>query len=688
MTDTATAQRPPARPTKRSSPSRSQARHHLEPNPFEKSFSSGPSDTPERRPDSKADANKISSTSTPPLSTRPGAAYRDRNPSTPKTQTSPSGGGQDSTSTPKPLLPPVASITSPASEANQYPWAAGLTSSLRSGPLSPAMLAGPQSSHFDPSTFRTGFTPDLSNFKTGLTPLGGGLSFPPPSPNTAAFLAAMVNSTSSTSAATITPNTLSALSGNPVNPLDASTGANGLSSQPQNFGGKPIDSHDQFDLAFSRTFGADGSKAAQPGSKLKASIENNDTDSSISQSVSPQMMQKPLGPLDASAQQQQQQQATQAASGLFLLSQAQQEISKREGSLGGPNGAAFAAANAPTSLYESTNTNKGAKGGNPKGAKGGAAAGGNKRKKGAAASANGDDAQSAAGGASNGKKAKTGAKKAASETSEQAGGAPSGKRNSLSGDDHFDDGSGDESGGENNNNEGGKNGGNMDDKRKNFLERNRQAALKCRQRKKAWLASLQAKVEYLQNDNENLQNTVGALRNEIMFLKSQLVQANGGAPPGVPMSMPMGMGPMGPHPHPDPHHSMGQPGMPIPAGMGPPHPAYMHPATSGPPHMTQAPHQAGMYSAHAVPRPANMPPHNPNQPGYPHDMRGRPRSEGDIKRDGSTDASGSEGPQLTDQPMGPGPIKHEREWSNPAAAAAAAADTSKNREVSAATIKV
>lgn len=64
-------------------------------------------------------------------------------------------------------------------------------------------------------------------------------------------------------------------------------------------------------------------------------------------------------------------------------------------------------------------------------------------------------------------------------------------------------------------------------KRKSFLERNRQAAFKCRQRKKAWLASLQAKVEYLQSDNESLQNTVEALRAEVLFLKSQLMQHHG-----------------------------------------------------------------------------------------------------------------------------------------------------------------
>lgn len=66
-----------------------------------------------------------------------------------------------------------------------------------------------------------------------------------------------------------------------------------------------------------------------------------------------------------------------------------------------------------------------------------------------------------------------------------------------------------------------------DSKRKSFLERNRQAAFKCRQRKKAWLASLQAKVEYLQSDNESLQNTVEALRAEVLFLKSQLMQHHG-----------------------------------------------------------------------------------------------------------------------------------------------------------------
>ncbi|KAL9538867.1 hypothetical protein MBANPS3_010622 [Mucor bainieri] len=62
-----------------------------------------------------------------------------------------------------------------------------------------------------------------------------------------------------------------------------------------------------------------------------------------------------------------------------------------------------------------------------------------------------------------------------------------------------------------------------EEKRKNFLERNRIAALKCRQRKKQWLSNLQTRVEYLTNDNDQLQMEANALRKEIMDLKTLLV---------------------------------------------------------------------------------------------------------------------------------------------------------------------
>ncbi|KAG0258522.1 hypothetical protein BG011_003230 [Mortierella polycephala] len=120
-----------------------------------------------------------------------------------------------------------------------------------------------------------------------------------------------------------------------------------------------------------------------------------------------------------------------------------------------------------------------------------------------------------------------------------------------------------------------------EEKRKNFLERNRQAALKCRQRKKQWLQNLQEKVEYLTVDNENLQRQTSMLRDEIIHLKALLLahkdcpvaQANGvysdtiNVPghggmmshgrPAHPMQQQHGRGgpghPRGQHP-PPPHH--------------------------------------------------------------------------------------------------------------------------------------
>jgi len=59
-----------------------------------------------------------------------------------------------------------------------------------------------------------------------------------------------------------------------------------------------------------------------------------------------------------------------------------------------------------------------------------------------------------------------------------------------------------------------------EEKRKNFLERNRVAALKCRQRKKQWLANLQAKVELFSTENDALSQSVTQLREELVNLKT------------------------------------------------------------------------------------------------------------------------------------------------------------------------
>lgn len=104
--------------------------------------------------------------------------------------------GAPSTETPgKTLLPSVAALTSPAvpgtSSTGGYNWG---SHSLRCGPLSPAMLAGPAGSgdYFD--SIGRGFpTPNESSLRTGLTPGGGGSMFPAPSPNSQALFQALQN---------------------------------------------------------------------------------------------------------------------------------------------------------------------------------------------------------------------------------------------------------------------------------------------------------------------------------------------------------------------------------------------------------------------------------------------------------------------------------------------------------------
>jgi ATF/CREB family transcription factor len=96
----------------------------------------------------------------------------------------------------KSLLPPVAALTSPAPLGGDGPSTGGYNwaGSLRSGPLSPAMLGGPVGAgpgdYFDPSlrgSFPSGVTPNESSLRTGLTPGGGGSMFPAPSPNSQAL---------------------------------------------------------------------------------------------------------------------------------------------------------------------------------------------------------------------------------------------------------------------------------------------------------------------------------------------------------------------------------------------------------------------------------------------------------------------------------------------------------------------
>ncbi|XP_052004115.1 cyclic AMP-dependent transcription factor ATF-2-like [Xyrauchen texanus] len=62
-----------------------------------------------------------------------------------------------------------------------------------------------------------------------------------------------------------------------------------------------------------------------------------------------------------------------------------------------------------------------------------------------------------------------------------------------------------------------------DEKRRKFLERNRAAASRCRQKRKVWVQGLEKKAEDLSTMNGQLQNEVTLLRSEVAQLKQLLL---------------------------------------------------------------------------------------------------------------------------------------------------------------------
>jgi ATF/CREB family transcription factor len=128
-------------------------------------------------------------------------------------------------------LPSVAALTSPSGGlGGQTPTFWG---SLRSGPLSPAMLSGPQKDDYfsDGHHLRGGFpTPNESSLRSGLTPGGGGSMFPEPSPNTQAFISQSLSGVA-------TPSTLdfhrTAMSAAAAQKRDAALAHQNITSQPQ-----------------------------------------------------------------------------------------------------------------------------------------------------------------------------------------------------------------------------------------------------------------------------------------------------------------------------------------------------------------------------------------------------------------------------------------------------------------------
>jgi bZIP transcription factor len=63
-----------------------------------------------------------------------------------------------------------------------------------------------------------------------------------------------------------------------------------------------------------------------------------------------------------------------------------------------------------------------------------------------------------------------------------------------------------------------------DDKRSQFLERNRVAASKCRQKKKQWTSNLEQRARELQANKTSLALLVSSLREELLYLKGQALK--------------------------------------------------------------------------------------------------------------------------------------------------------------------
>lgn len=382
----------------------------------------------------------------------------------------------------KTQLPGVTSLTSPASllPANTPGW----PGSLRSGPLSPAMLTGPANSndYFNSDHHFAGSfpTPNESSLRTGLTPGGGGSMFPQPSPNSQA----LYNQLQSGGA---TPGTLD---------FHRTAMTARAQAQPNNYNPQQNGS------------------ASQP-------MQN--------PNIQPDLDSKPYNPGAPNQQQDNQDpfsshQTNDAANGLFMLAQAG---GQRNGQRNGQQ--SFAMPQQPQQSYhaaaQGSDSNKrnnkdsivssmSASTDGPQGEFSDASV----DAKPPARSTRGKKAGPNSKGATNGKrKADETPSKPTNNKRQRASLAQSEEADD---DDELDDD--DDLSLEQ---ENGPDGKKMTDeeKRKNFLERNRVAALKCRQRKKQWLANLQQKVEIFSTENDALAATVTQLREEIVGLKTLLL---------------------------------------------------------------------------------------------------------------------------------------------------------------------
>ncbi|KAL6705060.1 Transcription factor [Coniothyrium glycines] len=380
------------------------------------------------------------------------------------------GTGSGTAETPggRPILPPVANITSPSPLPGITPgW-----QSLRAGPLSPAMLSGPtgQTDYFSES-FRGFPTPNESSLRTGLTPGGGGSMFPAPSPNTQAIF--------NLQSAGVTPGTgdfqqaaMRAAAQQNANSHKAHTSAAPTSQPEAATAGMDRQNNYQQGQQQQRT-------QNDPYANHDVSSAANDLLSFASQNGGARNNQPPF----TMAPQQQSMNAGHMPVQPVNTNQHRRDTKGSINSIQSADTGDFSESGQSEQNKSATRSRA------KKGAVNGKQTAGAKRKA--------DDAP------------KGGRKKSTAA--------------SIADDMMMDDDSDDDQNIKEE--EYDSKGKKMTDeeKRKNFLERNRVAALKCRQRKKQWLANLQAKVELFSTENDALSATVTQLREEIVNLKTLLL---------------------------------------------------------------------------------------------------------------------------------------------------------------------
>jgi len=371
-------------------------------------------------------------------------------------------------------LPSVAALTSPSSllpgtGTTPFNWGGG---SLRTGPLSPAMLSGPANDYFGDTshiTRGTGFTPNESSLRTGLTPGGSGSMFPAASPNSQALFAQLASGGA-------TPSTLD---------FHRTAMSAAAAKQQQNR--------------------AEAAQANQAAAAATSAPEGNAP--AIKSEVKPAS-----GSFDPHD--------NDAANGLFMLAQGAQGRSNAPAQ---PQQYPVGGTQAPHG--HSTSAHPGQANTSPHMNGNGAAL-----PRGASEVSGASDGSEAAKPAlkGKGKRGSTGAVNGRRKADEPPTKQPPGKKTKTAlsepmepmSDEEMSDDDDDDAPGPD-----GKPKPKMTDeeKRKNFLERNRVAALKCRQRKKQWLANLQNKVEMFSSENDALTAQISQLREEVVNLKTLLL---------------------------------------------------------------------------------------------------------------------------------------------------------------------